>query len=225
MAKKGIVQQISHPKIRSFNIGITGESFFNEDGSNRQEILRRCKVGEQLHLIHEPIPQDINAVKVCRMNGEQIGYIPQYASAEFATIIQRNIKQDIEISEIKSGQYIGCRLKVTRYDDDLSWNEKHKRAQQWYSCPNCSAQVTYGVISCPRCNQNFTWPSQSINQTISGLRCIHCGSSIIPVKGKFGWLWFFFWLLCGGLPAIIYLFYHAGKRADRCPVCNKKAYK
>lgn len=121
-------QPITDPgkPVHSFNINITGESFQNEDGSSRQEILKRCKIGEPIQLIHSPHPKDKYAVRVYRMNGEQIGYIPKYTSIEFATIIQRGIKQDVEISEIKYGDYIGCWLKVTRYKDDLTWNEKTK---------------------------------------------------------------------------------------------------
>lgn len=117
------IDLIPYP-IRSFTIGIKGESFVNEDGTRRQDIIRRCKVGEPINLIHEPHPKDKNAIKVCRLNGEQIGWIPKTSSAEFAAIIKRGIKQDVRISEIKDGEYTGCWLKITRYEDDLTWNEK-----------------------------------------------------------------------------------------------------
>lgn len=121
--KKTSAKRTPKTEPRSFEIGITGESFPNDDGTSRQEILRRCRVGELVILIHVPCSQDIYAVKVCRSNGEQIGWIPQWASAEFAEFIKRNIRQDAEIAKILPGQYIGCRLKITRHDD-LSWNEK-----------------------------------------------------------------------------------------------------
>ena len=32
--------------------------------------------------------------------------------------------------------------------------------QQMYQCPNCKGQVTFGMPSCPRCGQPFSWPTQ-----------------------------------------------------------------
>ena len=49
----------------------------NQDGTNRQEIIRCCNRGEELLLVLEPDnPHDSDAVKVCRKNGQQIGYLP-----------------------------------------------------------------------------------------------------------------------------------------------------
>ncbi len=103
---------------KTFVIEVKGESHINDDGTSRQDIIRRCQIGEPINLIHEPHPQDKNAIKVCRLNGEQLGYIPKYASAEFADIIKRGIKQDVKIADIKVGEYTGCWLKIIRYEDD-----------------------------------------------------------------------------------------------------------
>jgi hypothetical protein len=54
---------------------VHGVSFKNDDGSSRQEIISRCKVGEELDIIPEPTNRhDRGAMKVCRKNGEQLGY-------------------------------------------------------------------------------------------------------------------------------------------------------
>jgi hypothetical protein len=58
-----------------------------------------------------------------------------------------------------------------------------------------------------------------------GIPCVHCGESVIPVKSKFGLGWFILWFLLGVLPAIVYLIYYASKRIDKCPKCDKNAYK
>jgi hypothetical protein len=63
--------------IRTFTIEVKGESYRNDDGTSRQDIIRRCQVEEPINLIYEPHPKDKNAVKVCRLNGEQLGYIPK----------------------------------------------------------------------------------------------------------------------------------------------------
>jgi len=62
---------------RQFLSAVHGESFRNADGSLRQTILAGCVAGERMRLICEPDnPYDREAVKVCRLNGEQIGYLP-----------------------------------------------------------------------------------------------------------------------------------------------------
>jgi hypothetical protein len=54
---------------------VHGVSFKNDDGSSRQKIISRCNVGEELEIIPEPTNRhDHGAMKVCRKNGEQLGY-------------------------------------------------------------------------------------------------------------------------------------------------------
>lgn len=36
--------------------------------------------------------------------------------------------------------------------------------QQMYSCPRCSAQITFGTSFCPNCGQPFSWPAQPQQQ-------------------------------------------------------------
>jgi hypothetical protein len=59
---------------------VVGESFRNDDGSDRQTITPRCRVGDLLVLEPEPDnPRDINAIRVLRRNGEQIGLEREFA--------------------------------------------------------------------------------------------------------------------------------------------------
>jgi hypothetical protein len=176
--------------IRTFTIEVKGESLRNDDGTSRQNIIRRCQVGESIKLVHEPHPKDKNAVKICRLNGEQLGYIPKIASAEFATVIKRGIKQDVVVSEIKDGEYTGCWLKVTRYSDDLSWNEKValkneqenkqetvigqeeqqapivNRAGGGIICPTCGNILAKGVKKCPKCGYKIP-PSKKLTLIVT----------------------------------------------------------
>lgn len=41
----------------------------------RQKILAKCRVGEKIKLIHTPTLYQVNAIKVCRETGEQLGWI------------------------------------------------------------------------------------------------------------------------------------------------------
>ena len=60
---------------------IAGANHPNSDGTPRLEVLRRCRVGETLKLVREPEnphQSDLCAIKVCRENGEQLGYMPEH---------------------------------------------------------------------------------------------------------------------------------------------------
>jgi hypothetical protein len=71
----------SAPTPHSFHTKIAGVTHRNEDHSRRQEIIRKCNVGERLKLERDPDNQfDCGAIKVLRLNGEQLGYIPEHVS-------------------------------------------------------------------------------------------------------------------------------------------------
>ena len=55
---------------------VSGVSHNNRDGTNRQQIISRCSVGELLRLkAEDDNPVDPNAVAVIRLNGEQLGFL------------------------------------------------------------------------------------------------------------------------------------------------------
>ncbi len=48
----------------------------NPDGTNRQEVIRVCHQGEDVLLVPEPGHLlDSHALKVCRVNGQQLGFL------------------------------------------------------------------------------------------------------------------------------------------------------
>jgi len=60
---------------RIFYAQVHGINHKNDDGSSRQQIIKDCHEGEELVLVPEPDnPVDPDAVKICRKNGEQLGY-------------------------------------------------------------------------------------------------------------------------------------------------------
>src|SRR5262249_27775492 len=78
------------PGFRHFFASIKGESHTNPDGSSRQEILGRCRAGERLRLEREPDnPVDPNAIKVCRLTGEQLGYVAADVAERLAEELDR----------------------------------------------------------------------------------------------------------------------------------------
>ncbi len=68
---------------------VAGESYRNDDGSDRQVLIPRCRVGDLLVLEHEPDnPHDINAIRVLRQNG-RIGYLEREFAGE---VVSRSAK-------------------------------------------------------------------------------------------------------------------------------------
>ena len=62
---------------RAFYKHVIGINQKNADGTSRQDIINGCHKSEELVLVSEPGNyHEPGAVKICRMNGEQIGYLP-----------------------------------------------------------------------------------------------------------------------------------------------------
>jgi len=94
------------PQFHSFFTKIAGVSHPNTDGKSRQAIIARCHIGEELLLLREPDnPADKNAVKVVRLNSEQIGYIPAHVTASgLAKELDRGDKIRCRISDLTGGE-------------------------------------------------------------------------------------------------------------------------
>lgn len=72
-----------------FSVNVAGVSYPNDDGSERQSIIRDCDEGEHLILKHTPIPEDKNAVRILRQNGQQLGWLPRWNAQEIAPYLDR----------------------------------------------------------------------------------------------------------------------------------------
>jgi HIRAN domain len=76
----------------------------NIDGTSRQAIIADCRVGESLLLVREPNnPKDPNAIKLCRLLGDQIGYISSEIAVRMADDMDRGKKFSAKISDITGG--------------------------------------------------------------------------------------------------------------------------
>jgi hypothetical protein len=68
--------QASPSEKRHFFLQIHGIYHRNNDGSSRQKVIRSCAPGEILQFVSEPDNHyDPNAIKACRSNGQQLGYL------------------------------------------------------------------------------------------------------------------------------------------------------
>jgi hypothetical protein len=96
-------------KPKSFHTKIAGVTYSNDDGTDRQKIIRRCKVGEALTLVREPgNPVDPNAIKILRQTGEQLGYIS-------AGVASRGLTDDID-----QGLDVRCSISNVTHGEDCS---------------------------------------------------------------------------------------------------------
>lgn len=106
---------------RVFVVAVVGESFKNDDGSDRQAIIRSCRVGEAVALKHEPYNQfDPNAIAVCRTSdGTQIGYLRSNVAARLLDELANEFAARATIHDIRGGPPLnlsGVWLEITLMD-------------------------------------------------------------------------------------------------------------
>lgn len=116
--------------VPSDSVPHTSRSFFTKVAGvtyeGRQEIVGQCHPGERLLLVREPDnPIDPGAVKVMRMNGQQLGYIPAHVTRNgdrsgFAHSIDDGETFDCYISEITGGgdKNFGVNIRITEVLDN-----------------------------------------------------------------------------------------------------------
>lgn len=101
---------------------VAGVRFENLDGSDRQKILKCCKVNEQLVLVQEPNIQFPEAVKVCRKSGEQLGWLSDNICLEIAPLLAVGQPIETTITGLTGVGFFSrnernsdCTIKITIY--------------------------------------------------------------------------------------------------------------
>lgn len=105
---QGVLAEPEHPGTpkRQWLVGLAGESHRNKDGSQRQEVIARCRVGERVLLLREPKNRrDGNAILVCRLDGKGLGYIPADQAVRLADEIDGGAKFNAYIHAINGGGF------------------------------------------------------------------------------------------------------------------------
>jgi hypothetical protein len=111
----------SSPTARSFFTKVAGVTF-----EGRQRIIARCSVGEHLTLLRDPTNWfDRGAIKVMRLTGEQLGFIPADVSrggdaSGLASQMDQGTEYRCRISDITGGtdgRSLGVNLEVTQGED------------------------------------------------------------------------------------------------------------
>jgi hypothetical protein len=83
---------------------VVGEAQRNRDGSDRQRIIRECKVGDQIRLVREANnPYDENAVALLTARGRQIGYLERETAEDVAALMDDGAHPTAVIAKILGG--------------------------------------------------------------------------------------------------------------------------
>jgi hypothetical protein len=86
---------------RSFFAPVEGVMERNADGTQRQDIIDACQVGEPLRLVPAAARgAALPPVRVCRWEGEQIGTLPGPVAAEVSEGLRRGLRVEAAIAAI-----------------------------------------------------------------------------------------------------------------------------
>lgn len=108
----------NHVYKRPINTKIAGVTQNNEDGSNRQNILKTCQPEDKLLLRREHYNKyDKNAIQILlKRTGKQLGYINREVTAEIAPYIDSGNSIWAEITSLTGGSAqkptIGCNIRI-----------------------------------------------------------------------------------------------------------------
>jgi hypothetical protein len=120
-------------KPRHFFLQVHGIYHRNADGSSRQKIIRSCRPGDPLILLPEPANKyDPDAIKVCRPDGAQLGYVPGGHSSKLSNELEIGWTFRVTVDEVfaadRPGQ-VGCRirLEVLTMSERTEQRKKHNQ--------------------------------------------------------------------------------------------------
>ena len=121
-------------RIRHWHTKVVGVTHRNDDGTDRQEILRRCSTGEGLVLEHqEDNPVDSKAVAAKRINGEQLGFLPQELAHEIVSKAGRGYEFAATVTDLTGGKGSkltrGANVCIFQYEDGVTQDELNQYAQ------------------------------------------------------------------------------------------------
>lgn len=86
---------------RSFSLKVAGVTFKNEDGTDRQKLISKLHIGEELKLLPY-IYENRNAVYVKTLNDEVLGNIPSEHTSQICNKLSNNIIEKVIVKEVDS---------------------------------------------------------------------------------------------------------------------------
>lgn len=110
--------------IRHFHTKVVGVTHKNADGTDRQTVIRKCRLFENLALDHEEDnPHDPNAVRVFRINGQQLGYLNAGLAEEIVEKSESGYHFAVFIKDLtggNKGQSVGVNLLIVQAEPGAS---------------------------------------------------------------------------------------------------------
>jgi HIRAN domain len=118
-----------------FHSKIVGVTYKNPDGSDRQKFISKCQLFETLVLDHEEDnAHDPNAVRVCRENGQQLGYLNTKLAEEIVLKSEKGYRFAAFIKDItgkkRKGQSLGVNLLIVQADPGIGDHHVKKYVNQ-----------------------------------------------------------------------------------------------
>lgn len=105
---------IKIPSVFVYESKVVGVSKDNDDGSSRQEIIKReVEEDDQLGLELEPDNEfDKNAVKVLSRNGNQIGYLKRDLAEKVHPALENNTEVHVKASWVNGDKMWGVGIRI-----------------------------------------------------------------------------------------------------------------
>jgi hypothetical protein len=114
---------------------VRGVSFPNDDGTERQAVIRRCRAGEYLE-IRRDLENSFskNALGVFRQGGEQIGNVPEYVARDYAPLLDSGMDSAMVLLNVTGGTHdkptCGVNVVMFVYATSVSQSALDEFAQQ-----------------------------------------------------------------------------------------------
>ena len=133
-----------------YEVDVVGESFNNDDGSSRQDIIKSYISKKSIIDLEFYLYEGEPACRVM-IAGKQIGHLPKTEAKKLFEHIKRGGDAQAKVSHFgkskESGLY-GVTLKIDKYIP-----EKIKKTLDLLPCQTCSAQVSKKAEVCPNCGE------------------------------------------------------------------------
>lgn len=96
---------------KEFHTKVAGVSFKNDDGSDRQKIVSKCKVGQDVYFRPVPTNEFPQAIGVFTSKGKQLGHVSASVAKDLIFLYPNNPAK-VTISDITggNGKTYGCNL-------------------------------------------------------------------------------------------------------------------
>lgn len=103
------------------NTKIAGVTFQNEDGTNRQDHIKRLNKGDILGLeLDDNNPYDCNAIKILDKENNILGYIKKTLCADIRAGMKKGWKYEVKVSMVtgQDQQTVGCNILIEATKDE-----------------------------------------------------------------------------------------------------------